>query len=258
MKTLITLNTSFTLLLLLAITIIILPINLKAQTVDEILDSYFENTGGLDAWSTLTGMKINAKVNQGGVEIPLEIVQMADGRTYTKITFQGMSIMQGVFDGTTSWSTNFQTMKAEKADEETTFNTALGAKDFPDAFFNYKEKGYTAELMGKETIDGAETFKIKLTKKPMKVDGKMVDNVSFYYFESENMVPIAVDNVVQMGPQKGAIGRNTMSDYQEVDGLYFPFAMSQGLKDGPSQAIQIVSIELNPEVDSAAFTFPEQ
>lgn len=238
--------------------IAIMPFQLKAQTADEIIETYFENTGGREAWSSLKGIRINAKVNQGGLEIPLEIVQMADGRTYTKITFQGMTIMQGVYDGTTSWNTNFQTMKAEKTDEETTYNMALEAKNFPDAFLNYKEKGYTVELMGNETIDGAETFKIKLTKSPMKVDGNMVDNVSFYYFESENMVPIAVDTEVQMGPQKGAIGRNTMSDYQEVEGLFFPFAMSQGLKDGPSQAIQIESIELNPEIDEAAFTFPEQ
>lgn len=243
--------------LLVGITLIS-PVYLKAQTADEILETYFENTGGRDAWSSLKGIKINAKVNQSGLEIPLEIVQMADGRTYTKITFQGMSLMQGVYDGTTSWSTNFQTMKAEKADEETTYNTALEAKDFPDSFLNYKDKGYTIELMGKETIDGAETFKIKLTKSPLKVDGNMVDNVSYYYFETENMVPIAVDNEIQMGPQKGAVGRNTMSDYQEVDGLFFPFAMSQGLKDGPSQAVQIVSIELNPEIDEAAFNFPEQ
>lgn len=239
---------------LLAIT----PVILQAQTVDEILDSYFENTGGIEAWKDLKGIKINAKVNQGGLEIPLEIVQMADGRTYTKINFQGMTLMQNVYDGTTSWSTNFQTMKAEKADEETTYNVALEAANFPDAFLNYKENGYTAELMGTETVDGAEAYKIKLTKKPMKVDGEMVDNVSFYYFETENMVPIAVDNEVKMGPQKGAIGRNTMSDYQEVNGLYFPFAMSQGLKDGPSQAIQIESIELNPEVQDSDFTFPEQ
>ena len=36
--------------------------------------------------------------------------------------------------------------------------------EFPDPFLNYKENGFTIALDGEETIDGAETFKIKLTK----------------------------------------------------------------------------------------------
>ncbi|MBT8271439.1 MAG: outer membrane lipoprotein-sorting protein, partial [Bacteroidia bacterium] len=75
--------------------------SINAQTVDEIIDTYFENTGGYDAWRSLKGVKMTAKVNQGGMEIPVEIVQMSDGRSYSKISFQGMNIMQGVFDGTT-------------------------------------------------------------------------------------------------------------------------------------------------------------
>ncbi|MEQ9468019.1 MAG: outer membrane lipoprotein-sorting protein [Ekhidna sp.] len=227
-------------------------------TVDEIIDGYFESTGGKDAWRNLKGMKISAKVNQGGMEIPLEIVQLADGKQYTKITFQGMEIKQGVFDGETMWSTNFQSMKAEKADTETTENSKLDMNDFPDSFLDYKDKGYTAELLGTETIDGAETYKVKLTKEPRMLDGKEVEDVSFYYFDAESFVPLAVDQEIKAGPQAGAIGRSTMSDYQEVEGLYFPFSMTQGIKDGPSQPLMIESIEVNPEIDAAAFAFPAE
>jgi outer membrane lipoprotein-sorting protein len=232
--------------------------NASAQdvTVDDIIDGYFENTGGKDAWKNLKGIKITAKVNQGGMEIPLEIVQLTGGKQYTKITFQGMPIMQGVYDGETLWSTNFQSMKAEKSDAESTQNMKLDTNDFPDSFLNYKDKGYTVELMGTETIDGAETYKVKLTKEPRMLDGKEVEDVSFYYFEAESFVPLAVDQEIKAGPQAGAIGRSTMSDYQEVDGLYFPFAMTQGVKDGPSQPLMIESIEVNPEVDSTVFNFP--
>ncbi|MEQ8906804.1 outer membrane lipoprotein-sorting protein [Ekhidna sp.] len=225
-------------------------------TVDEIIDGYFENTGGKDAWKSLKGIKMTAKVNQGGMEIPLEIVQLTDGKQYTKITFQGMSLMQNVYDGETLWGTNFQSMKAEKSDDETTQNMKLDTNDFPDSFLDYKDKGYTVELMGTETIDGAETYKVKLTKEPRMLDGKEVEDVSFYYFETESFVPLAVDQEIKAGPQAGAIGRSTMSDYQEVEGLYFPFSMTQGVKDGPSQPLMIESIVVNPEVDSSVFAFP--
>jgi outer membrane lipoprotein-sorting protein len=230
---------------------------LYAQSVDEILANYFENTGGLDKWKKLEGIKMSAKVNQGGMEIPLTIVQLKDGRQMTSINFQGQEIKQGVYDGSVLWNTNFMTMKAEKADAETLeiFKSNLG--DFPDAFLNYKERGYAVELLGKETIDGSETYKVKLTKKQIVVDGKPTDNVVFYYFDVESYVPIMTESEVKLGPNKGMIAQSKMSDYQDAGGLLFPFALSEGAKGGQSQGITITAIELNPKVDEAGFKFPE-
>lgn len=235
-----------------------LAIPLQAQTADEIIANYFENTGGMDNWKTMEGMKMTAKVNQGGMEIPLEIYQMKDGRQMTVINFQGKELKQGVFDGETLWNHNFMTMKAEKSDAEQTANFKLNTNDFPDSFMDYKEKGYTVELLGKETIDGAETFKIKLVKEPITVDGNQEEDISFYFFDTENFVPIAIHQEIKSGPAKGQTSETTMSDYQEVDGMYFPFSMTQGVKDGQSQPITIDTIELNPSVDAAAFSFPEE
>lgn len=244
--------------LLLFVIAIATSVSIQGQTVDEILETYFENIGGKEKLAALKGMKMSASVNQGGMKIPIELYQMADGKQMTSITFQGKTIKQGVFDGETLWSTNFMTMKAEKSDAETTANMKLEMNDFPDSFLNYKEKGYTAELLGKETIDGTETFKIKLTKKPITVDGKKEENIEFYFFDTENFVPIAIHSEVKSGQAKGMISVVTMSDYDEVDGLYFPFSMSQGIKGQAGQPITIDKIELNPTVDAKEFAFPEE
>ena len=224
----------------------------SAQTADEIIDNYFENTGGVDAWSKLQGVKMIASVNAQGMDIPVEMYQTSDGKQLVKINFQGQEITQVAFDGENMWSTNFMTMQAEKSDAETTENMKKSVKDFPSPFLNYKEKGFTIELMGKETMEGTETFKIKLTQEPVMVDGKEEPNVSYYYFETENFVPIAVEGEIRQGPQKGQMSKSTMSDYQEVDGLFFPFSMSQG-----PQPINIKEIMLNPEIDMKMFAFPE-
>jgi outer membrane lipoprotein-sorting protein len=231
----------------------------NAQTVDEILSTYYENIGGLENLKKISGVKMTASVNQQGMEIPLEIYQMSDGKQMTVINFQGKEIKQGVFDGETLWAHNFMTMKAEKSDAEATANMKLNMNDFPDDFMDYKSKGYKVELLGKETIDGAETFKIKLIKEPVTIDGKKEDSISYYFFDTENFVPIAVQTEVKSGPTKGMTQQITMSDYQEVDGLYFPFSMTQGVKGQPGgQPITITTIELNPTVDATAFTFPEE
>lgn len=228
----------------------------QAQSVDDIVNKYFENTGGRDKWSALQGMKVTAKINQGGMEIPISIIQLKDGRTMQVISFQGKEIKQGVYDGSTYWSHNFINMQAEKSDAEATENFKKSLGEFPDVWLNYKERGLTAEYLGKETIDGTETHKIKLTKKPIMVDGKPADDVAFYFFDAENYVPLMMETEVKNGPAKGMISQVKWSDYQEVGGLMMAFSMSQGAKGGGSQPITITNIELNPKVDDAAFKYP--
>jgi len=231
----------------------------QAQTADEIIATYFENIGGLENFKKIKGFKMTASAKGQGMEIPVEIVQLKGGKQYVKINLQGKEITQLAFDGETMWTTNFLTMKAEKSDAETTANMKLETNDFPDAFIDYKEKGYTVELLGKETIDGTETFKIKLTKEPVTIDGKKEDSIAFYYFDTENYVPIVVQTEVKSGPGKGMISEIKFSDYQEVDGMYFAFSMTQGVKGQPGgQPITISKIELNPTIDDSVFAFTEE
>lgn len=229
-----------------------------AQDVDEIITTYFENTGGYENWGNLKGIKVSAKMNQQGQEFPVEFVQMADGRQYTKFEIQGQVFFQEVYDGEVLWNTNFQSQKAEKADAESIANHKLEAMDFPDPLYNYSQKGYTAELLGKETMDGAETYKIKLTKKNKMVDGQEAADVVFFYFDAEAMIPLGRESEILQGQAKGATVEMKMSDYQEVDGFYFPFSMSQGVKGGGSVSFIIDTIEINPEIDDSVFAFPTE
>jgi outer membrane lipoprotein-sorting protein len=232
-------------------------VSVTAQTVDEIINNYFENTGGADNWRAVKGIVNKATVNNQGMDIPLTMIALKDGRQIMKFELQGKEVVQQAFDGTAAWGTNFMTMEAEKSDNETTENIKRESGDFPDPFLDYGDKGYAVELMGKETVEGTECYKIKLTKKPKLVDGVDVDNISFYFFDAENFVPIVVESEIKTGQMKGKISRITFSDYQEVEGLYFPFSITQGIKDMGSQAINFTSIELNPTVDDAIFKFPE-
>ena len=143
--------------LLLAVTLIAVA-PLTAQTADEILSNYFENTGGEAAWNALEGAKMIGSVSAQGMDIPVEMYQMKDGKQLLKINIQGQEMTQFSFDGDIMWTTNFMTMLPEKSDTETTENMKINNQDFPSPFLNYKEKGYTVEYLGKETKEGTETF----------------------------------------------------------------------------------------------------
>ncbi|GJM29182.1 MAG: hypothetical protein DHS20C17_18170 [Cyclobacteriaceae bacterium] len=227
----------------------------NGQTAREIIDTAIEKTGGLSNWGALNGFRITAWFDQGGVDFPLEIVQLKDGRQYTKINFQETEIMQGVFDGETLWSTNFQTQTPEKADLETTANVKLDANDFPDDLLGYQRKNYTVELLGKTTLNSVPCFKIKLTKEPVTINGVKSDDLVYYYFNTSTFLPFAKEFEMKHGPIQGSTMLIQFEDYRQVDGLFFPFSMLQGVKDAPPQPLKVESIELNPDISQRVFIF---
>ena len=242
--------------ILLTTLLLFFSFTINAQTADEIIENYIENTGGAINWGKVKSIKMNIVVSQMGMEIPIE-QYLSSEKTYSKISIQGKEIKQGVFDGETLWSTNFMSMKAEKSDQEDVQAVKDELAEFPDPFLNYKKNGFTAELIGAEVVDGFKTFKVKLTKKPKVVDGEEVSNVSIYYFDTKNFVPIMMHEEVMSGPGKGMIMEAKMGDYQQVEGIYMPFSLSQGVKDQPGQPLTIKSIELNVQADDSEFEFPK-
>lgn len=226
------------------------------QSADEIITKYIETIGGTEKINAVTSIHMKAKVDYSGMSIPIEMINLKDGKTLLKINFQGKEITQMAFDGETSWSTNFMTMKAEKDDSENTENVKRAVGDFISPLLDYKGKGYSIELLPNETIEGVDCFKIKLTKKTMLSEEKEIPNVEYYYFDKENYVPIVVEQEISSGEMKGQISQTLYSDYQEVNGIYFAFSMTQKIKDGMGQTIVFESVELNKEFESSIFKFP--
>ncbi|XOV68635.1 MAG: outer membrane lipoprotein-sorting protein [Fluviicola sp.] len=229
----------------------------QTDTLEMILDTYFENIGGRDAFSAVEGYKMTAEMDFQGMTIPIDQYEMKDGRSMTAISVMGMDMKQEVYDGETLWGTSQMTMKPEKSDAEATENKKRSQGDFPDPFLNLEENGFTAEYVGMESADGTECYKVKLTQRPMLVDGEEKENVSFYYFDTENFVPLMVKQEIMQGQAAGQMMVTTFSDYQEVDGIYFPFSIKFGGETGEGQTLVIKEIELNPELEEGFFAFPE-
>ena len=241
-----------------AIALMISVSSFAQMSADEIIDNYFENIGGKEAFRDLKGQKMTAEVDAQGMSIPLEIYVMADGKQITKIEVMGMSMSQDAFDGTDAWSTNFMTQKAEKSEAEDSENKLRAIGEYPSPFLDYADKGYTVELLEDDVVDGVDCYKLKVTKKPMVVEGEEVENVEYYYFDQETFVPLKSEAEMQSGPEKGNLMITLYSDYQEVDGMYFAFSMTFKTEDSEGQLIELDSIELNPEVSEDFFAFPTE
>ena len=227
--------------------LIMFPFSHYGQTAEEILDTYIENTGGQEAWDNLQAINIKGWVMEDNMKIPVDMYRTRNGKMAVIIELQGDVVPFAGFDGENYWEMNFYSMFPEKAAQETSDNMKLEANDFPYAMVNYRKNNYTVNYLGKETKEGAETYKVQLTQEPTTVNGVETPNDSYIYFETENYIPIVIET-----PQpNGQNLTNILSDYQEVEGLYFPYSFySFGRK------INVDEVILNPDIDSSMFEFP--
>jgi outer membrane lipoprotein-sorting protein len=225
-----------------------------AQNADQVINECKEALGGKN-WDNINGMKMSTVIEQGGMQMPMEIFTSRDGKMYSKITIQGMEIIQGAFDGEVVWSTNFMTQKPEKAESDDIENTKRTVKEFPNALANYKELGYSATHEGEETVDGVKCHKLKLDKKTQLVEGKEVPNIEYYYIDMDSKALIMTETEIPSGEMKGKMMQTKFSDYQEVDGVMMPYSNSYGLKGEESQTITFQKIEMNPTVDAEVFKY---
>lgn len=250
---------TFNLLSVLFLFCITLTATAQNETAEQIIETYIETIGGHEAWSKVESMKITGIGRQQGVDYPFVSTAMKDGRMIIDVDLQGNSFIYQAFDGENAWAMNFNTQQPEAADSETSLNYKSEAKDLiPDPFFNYKEKGYSVELLGKDSYEGTEVFKIKLIKKPVIVDGKEEENYTIFFFDTENYVPLASESIVTSGPAKGMTQQTVTSDYQEVEnGLIVPFLVQE--KFGGQLQLEMIykTVEFNTEVDESIFVMPK-
>ncbi len=228
----------------------------QAQTVDDILAKYYATTGGKVHWDSLQNVRMTGTVLTQGMEIPIQILQTADGKQKVSIRFQGEEITQVAFNGEQGWNMNFGTQRPELMSPEANANMKQQVKDFPDAFLNYRKKGYQATLEGKEAIEGKPAYKIKLLKSPFKLGGQEQENVVFYFFDPENFLLVAMRNTSRSEQTRGASVETLLDDYRSVNGLLFPFASKISYNGMPGEAIQLLRIETNVPVDAGQFAFP--
>lgn len=221
----------------------------QAQTADEIIANYLENTGGVDKWKSLKSMKMIGKMSMQGMEFQGAVYEAKPNFQRVEVDVQGMQIVQA-YDGETAWMINPMAgnLEPQKMPEE--MSEEFTSNEFESEFIDYAKKGHTVELTGEEEVDGVKCHVLKLTKKS--------GDVESHYFDSENFVPIMIKTSVKTGPAKGQSAETFLSDYQEVDGLMIPFYIETKMNGQSLQKIVVVEAEINPELEANFFTFPKK
>lgn len=222
---------------------------MAAQTVDEILDQHFAALGGKEKIAAVQSAKLSGKQQFGPQEAPFSIQWKRPNKIRIEFSLQGLTGIQA-YDGTTAWQVMPFLGKVDP--EAVTGDDLKGMEEQADLIegpmFNYKEKGNTVELLGKEPIEGTDAWKLKVTKKN--------GDVTTVWLDAESMLEIKSEGKRKRGDQEFEF-ESSLGDYKEVEGLIFAHSIEQKPKGAPAGAtITVEKVELGVAIDDAIFAMP--
>ena len=220
----------------------------RAQTVDEIIARNVEALGGMDKLQSVKTLRSTATLKMGSFQAAVEAENKRPDKVRQEFILQGLAQVSA-YDGKTGWQVNpFQGRKdPELLSADDTKGLQVDA-DIDGPLVNYKQKGSVAELVGRDSVEGTDCYKIKLTLKN--------GDVRYYYLDAESYMVIKLETqtIIRGSLQE----RETYyGDYEKVDGIYYPFASESGQKDQPDRVqVTLDKIEVNVPLDDSRFAVP--
>jgi outer membrane lipoprotein-sorting protein len=220
----------------------------SAQTADDIVNKHIEARGGIEKIRALKALKMTGTAVLGpGLEAPFSLTVKRPGSMYMELSIQGKSLVQAT-DGSTPWMINpfagspdAQAMSADDAKD------VEQQADFDGPLVDYKAKGNTVELLGKEDFEGTEVYKLKLTLKSGDVQYVFLDASSYLQLK---------ETTKRVRDGKEAEFESLSGNYKAVEGVQFPFSLETKANGQPQFALTLTSIEANKPVDDAIFKMP--
>jgi hypothetical protein len=225
-----------------------LCLNAGAQTVDEVIARNIEARGGLDKLQSVRSIRTTAKFTQGSFRADFRQENKRTDKVREEIIIQGMAQVQA-YDGKTGWQISpFGGRKDPELLSQDDLKSLAVDADMDGPLIQYKEKGHKAQLVGHDSMEGTDCFKIKLSMKN--------GDVRYYYLDTDSYLELKVEIQTTI---RGALQESELyyGDYEQVNGIYYPFTVEQAQKGSSSRAqISVEKIEQNIPLEDAIFSMP--
>ena len=220
-------------------------------TLDQIIEKHIAASGGAEKINAVQTMKASgtASLMGGQMEAPVTVVVKRPSSMRLEVSVQGKSIIQA-FDGTTAWNLiPFTSPDPQKSNEEDTQSIKEDADFVGGPLFDYKTKGSTVELIGKEDVDGSPAYKLKVTKKS--------GNVQYIFLDAQTFLTMRTTGKRKQMGQELDLEINH-GNYKPVNGVMIPFNIDQKNAGKSVMNFTLEKVEMNMPVDDAIFRMPEK
>ena len=213
----------------------------KAQTVDEVIDKYIDALGGKEKLMALNSLKMEGTLTTQGFDVGVTVTVLNGKGARTDISVPGMSEGYRIVTPAKGW--NFLPFQGQSSPEEAPEDQLKAQQsqlDLQTPLLNYAAKGHKVELLGKEKVDGADCYRLKVTYKNGKTATLFIDATTYYRVKSVSTISInGQDTEVE----------TTYTDFKRTpEGYVFPYSQTN-----QSGTINFTSIGINKPVDENIF-----
>jgi hypothetical protein len=220
-----------------------------AQTVDEIIAKNNDAKGGLAKQRAVQSVRMTGRMTVGpGIEAPIVVEMKRPKRVRIDVAIQGMTITQA-YDGASGWMLNPLTGRTDPEVLPAEAQRVMEEQaDMDGPLVDYRAKGHTVELLGKEKAEGVDCYRIKVTLKN--------GDARTFFLDAESHLDVKVESRTMVrGTEQ--VGDTIVGNWKDVDGLLMPHSIDSGQPGAPArQKMTVDKIELNVPLDDARFAMP--
>ena len=204
------------------------PTDVTAETV---MESYFKAIGGKEKLKEVNSIYMLAEAAFNGATLGLVSKTTTKNQSLIEVSFGGMTAQKVVFDGTKGYIM----AQGQRMDYDEKQIEAAKAEAYP--FAELRVSNPTLEKV--EPYEGGKAYAVKLNDK----------KTAFY--DTETGLKVKEVTVQEQAGQKMTVTTN-YSDYKEVNGIKFPFTITQAL--GPQNIdFKVKEVKINEGVSDEDF-----
>jgi hypothetical protein len=220
----------------------------SSQTVEEVIQKYTINLGGLEAYNKLKTAKFTGNITNPGNNFTTTIYVLNGRGCLTESEINGTLISNACKDGK-GWKKN----PLAGINDPVDLSAAELAELKPQTMLasplaDYKARGYEVVLTGQEDVEGKKAFVIKLTDKER-------NKVVTYYINASDYLLIKSVTDRQFQGQTIMV-ESWFSDLKEINGVKFYLTRIQKVNGEEVQSIKYNNIELDIPIDEKMFDKP--
>jgi hypothetical protein len=230
----------------------LLSVQAQAQTLDEIVARHIEARGGKDKLKSIQTMKLTRTVATG-IGNPLRVVIYKKRpnlmRLEQGLTQPGATLTPRGLNADTVWDTVQGKPVARPAQVAAETRDTEG--DFDGLLVDWKEKGHTVVLDGREKMSGSDVYKLTAT---LKSGLKRI-----VYLDAKTFLERRHTGVLNLPGGRQFDVTITFDNWRDVEGVKFPFDITEE-RTGKEPVVSLVTyterIELNTPMEDAMFVMP--
>jgi len=220
---------------------------IQAQTADEIINKYIDAIGGKDVLTKIKSVYFEGTATAMGTDYPTKTTILAGKGIKTETDVNGSDVIQCITD-TSGWSVNpMAGQAAPTALPAEVVKKGQSALNIGGDLFNFKDKGFTDSLAGRETYQNVNAYKIKLSQPGVEVV-YLIDPTTYYILKKDSKFSADGNDIPNT---------ITYSDYRKTDiGYVVPYTL--GVTNmGYDVTINYTKVEVNKDVDPNIFAMPK-